>query len=237
MSMGNETVFLSSTLALLAMACLSLVLACLFRMRFRKLDGIACDLSVAVFNRTFNVFDPYPDRLRIINSFVTALPLVVLALTGAVLLLFMEVIAAGLLLSLVVIVVSLNLLVVEGAFDIYQSAKAFTKAFQKGAGLGEGDLKVFRIVKKSLPRLSNYYFGLATGFALLGLALPYAAPSLVWASVQFMGLIFSGGAAMGFPPFTVPLLWMLSVIVIVIFIRRIKSRFSRAIFAQSLELP
>lgn len=235
--MGNETLFLSSTVAMLAVACLSLVLACLFRMRFHKLDGIAGDPSVEVFNRTFNVFDPYPDRLRLISNFVTLLPLVVLALTGAVLLFAMEIIATGLLLSLVVIVVSLNLLVVEGAFDIYQSAKAFTKAFQKGAGLGEGDLKVFRIVEKALPRLSNYYFGLATGFALLGLVLPYAAPSLVWASVQFMGLIFSGGAAMGFAPFTVPLLWMLSIVVIVIFIRRIKSRFSKAIFAQSLESP
>jgi hypothetical protein len=229
--------FLSSTVALLAMACSSLLLACLFRTRFRRLDGIASDPSVKVFNRTFNVFDPYPDRLRLIGNFVTVLPLVVLALTGAVLLFIMEIVATGLLLSLVVIVISLNLLVVEGAFDIYQSAKAFTKAFQKGAGLGEGDLKVFRIVKKALPRLSNYYFGLATGFALLGLTLPYAAPSLVWASVQFMSLIFSGGAVIGFAPFTVPLLWMLSIVAIVIFIRRIKSRFSRAIFAQPVELP
>jgi uncharacterized membrane protein len=233
--MGNEILFLSSTVALLAMACFSLVLGCLFRTRFRRLNGIAGDPSVAVFNREFNVFDPYPDRLRLISSFVTALPLVLLALTGAVVLLVMEIVATGLLLSLVVIVVSLNLLVVEGAFDIYQSAKTFTRAFQKGAGLGEGDLKVFRIVEKALPRLSYYYFGLAIGFALLGLVLPYAAPSLSWAFVQFTGLIFTGGTAMGFAPFTVPLLWMLSIVAIIIFIRRIKSRFSKAIFAQLLE--
>jgi hypothetical protein len=190
-----------------------------------------------VFSRTFNVFDPYPDRLKIIDSFLTALPLVVLALTGAVLLLFMEIVATGLLLSLIIIVVSLNLLVVEGAFDVYQSAKTFITAFQRGTGLGEGDLRVLRIVKKALPRISNYYFGLAIGFAIFGLALPYTTPSLSWAFLQLMGFIFRGGTAMGFPPFTVPFVWTLSILAIIIFIRKIKSRFSKAIFAHMLELP
>lgn len=234
--MGNETLFLTSTLALLAMTCVSLILACLFRSRFRRLNGIACDPSVAVFSRTFNVFDPYPDRLKLINSFLMAIPLAVLALTGAVLLLFMEIVATGLLLSLIIIVVSLNLLVVEGAFEIYQSAKTFITAFQKGVCLGEGDLRVFGIVKRALPRISNYYFGLGIGFALFGLVLPYVTPSLSWAFVQFMDLVFRGGISMGYAPFTVPLVWTLSILTITIFVRRIKGRFSKTIFASMLEL-
>jgi hypothetical protein len=234
LSLENEALFFSSFLALVAMSCLSLVLACIFRMRSRKLDRIARDPSVSVFNRTFNVFDPYPDRSRVINSFLTLMPLLVLAGTGAALFLFIEVVATGLLLSLVIIVVSLNLLVVEGAFDVYQSCKTFTRALQKGTSLGEGDLKVFRIVKRAMPRISRYYFGLSIGFALFGVALPYAAPLLSWVFVQLMGLVFAGGTAMEFAPFTVPLLWTGGTVIIVIFIRRIKSRFSKAIFTYGL---
>lgn len=235
--MENETLFLSSCLTLLVMSCLSLVLAYLFRLRFHKLNKIACDPSVSVFSRTFNVFDPYPDRWKALNSFLTVLPLLVLACTGAVLLLFMEIVATGLLLSLIIIVVSLNLLVVEGVFDVYQSAKTFIAASKRGTGLGEGDLTVFRIAKKALPRISNYYLGLAIGFALFSLALPYATPSLSWAFLHLMDLIFRGGTAMGFAPYTVALLWTACIIVIIIFIRKIKNRFSKAIFAHTLELP
>jgi hypothetical protein len=206
-------------------------------MRYRRLDRTVRDPSVSVFSRTFNVFDPYPDRLKVINNFLTVLPLVVLAGTGAVLLLFTEILAAGLLLSLIIIVVSLNLLVVEGEFDVYQGCKTFISAFRKGARLGEGDLRVFRMVKKAMPRISNYYFGLSIGFALFAVALPYVAPSLSGAFVESMGFLFSGGATMGFAPLTVPLLWIACTLIVVIFVRKVKSRFSKAIFTHELELP
>lgn len=234
LSAGTETLFFSSSLTLLVMACVSLALACLFRLRFRKLNSVVCEPSVSVTSRTFNVYDPYPDRWKAINSFLTLMPLVVLACTGAIVLLFMEIVATGLLLSLVIFVVCLNLLVVEGAFDVYQTGKTFVAAFQRGTGLGEGDLKVYRIVRNALPRISNYCFGLAIGFALFGLALPYIAPSLSWGFFQLMNLVFRGGVAMGFSPFATPLLWTVSIVAIVILIRRIKSRFSETIFAQRL---
>jgi hypothetical protein len=228
--MGNETLFLSSSLTLLAISCVSLVLALLFRSKLRTLNVFANNPTVNVFNKTFNVFDPYPDSKKLVNAFLTALPLLVLFCTGFVLFIFMEILAAGLLLNLIVVIISINLLVVDGVFEVYQNGGIFISAFRREIRVGEGDVRVLQIVKKALSRISTYYFGLAIFFAIFGFTLQYTILPVYCAFSGAMDLIFQVDTAMGYPPYTIPLFWMMIIVVITFFVRKIKKEFLKAIY-------
>jgi hypothetical protein len=184
-----------------------------------------------VFSKTFNVFDPYPDSKRLINAFLTTLPLLVLFCTGFVLFVFMEILVAGLLLNLIVVIISINLLAVDGAFEVYENCSTFINAFRREIQLGEGDVRVLHIVKKALSRMSIYYFGLAIFFVFSGFTLQYATLPVYWAFTHSMNLIFQAGTAVGYPPYTVPLFWIMLIAVVTFFIRRIKKEFLKVIYA------
>ena len=110
--MAETYVFYSSvTFALLA--CAALALAVLLRKKNRVLNGLSTRVTASIFNRTYVVFDPYPDRRRVIHRFVTALPLVMGAITCGMLLLVWATLTSGLFLSFVLIIIGLNLIILE----------------------------------------------------------------------------------------------------------------------------
>jgi hypothetical protein len=176
------------------------------------------------------VFDPFPGKRKIVNTFLTIFPLLVTACTGAVLFVFLQILAAGLLLNLVIVVISVNLLVIDGAFEVYQNSTVFIKAFQKQTALGEGDIQICNLLNKSAVRLSSYYLGLAIVFGFVTFLLPYALPPASWVFVRLMDLVFQVGIAMGYPPFTVPLVWTLIVVAITVLVRRINNRFLKVMY-------
>lgn len=222
--------FLSVSLTLATVSCLSLLLALLFRFKFNMLKKYSNNLTVKVFNKTYNVFDPFPRKRRLVSTFLTLFPLLVTVCTGAALFVFLQILAAGLLLNLVIVVVSVNLLVIEGAFEVYQNGSIFVKAFQRQTALGEGDVRVSNLLNKSMVRLSNYYLGLAIIFGLLALVLQYTLSSISWAFEHFMDLVFQVGIALGYPPYTVPLVWTMIVVAITFLVRKINNKFLKVIY-------
>jgi len=208
------------------MGCLTLALFILFRLKHHRMNSLPRNLSANVFNKTFNVFDPYPERRRIIHSFLSALPLMVLLVCLVFILFFWKIFESGLLLSLVLLIICLNLMLTEVASETYHSAKIFIKALNSKADLGSGDLKVLRILERVLPKLSNYYLALSIVFLTFATTLGYIWSSLLWFFAQVVGLIVEVSALTGIIGWQVAVfLFALMVVIIQIFILKIKSKF------------
>jgi len=221
-----ETYLFYSSLTLFAMGCLTLVLSILFRLKYHRMNSPPRNLSANVFDKTFSVFNPYSERRRVIHNFLSALPLMVLLACLVFILFAWKVFESGLLLSLVLLIICLNLMLIEVASETYQNATIFIKAVNSKASLGVGDLKVFQILKKALPKLSNYYLALSFLFLTFAATLVYIWSSFLWFFAQFAGLILEVSGSTGIVSFQVAVVLFASVIVVIqIFIWQIKSKF------------
>lgn len=186
-----------SSLTLFAMCCLALAISIFLRLKSRAINSLPKDLSANVFDKTFVVFNPYQEHRKIIHSFLSALPLLVGFASAGFALIVWKMLECGLLLSLFILIIGLNLIVMEDAPEVYQSSKTFIKAVQGGTSLGVGDLKVFQLIKKLMPKLSNYYLGLSILFIASSVMLPYIWSSALWFFAQFIGLILQVSAPTG----------------------------------------
>lgn len=224
--MVAETPLFLPSLTLLATGSLALALSLLFRLKSCAVNDLPKNLSANIFSRTFNIFNPYPDRRKMIHGFLTALPVAVFLACVGFAFLFIKILESGTLLSLIVLIICLNLIVMEEASDVYSNANLFIKAIQDDDDMGEGDLIILEIIKNVLPKMSNYYLLLALLFLVSAVILPYIMPSTVWVFAHFVGLIVEGGALTGFlAPLTAVLLFSLSTVIAQIAVRKVRGRF------------
>jgi small-conductance mechanosensitive channel len=186
------------------------------------------NLSANVFDKTFNVLDPYPERRKIIHSFLSAVPLIAFFASLAFAILLWKVFEYGLLLSLFILIVCLNLMLTEVASETYQTTGILIKAVRKRADLATGDIKAFQTLKNALPKLSNYYLALSILFLVFAATLDYIWSSLLLFFSQIIGLILEVSAATGIIAYQVAvLIFALIVVLIQIFAWKIKNKFLR----------
>lgn len=208
------------------MGCLTLALSMLFRLKSHAISSLPKNLSANIFSKTFIVFNPYPEHRRVIHSFLSVLPILVLFACMVFILIVWKIFEYGLALSLIILIICLNLILVEVAPETYQNAKIFVKAFNSKADLGAGDLKVFQVLKRTLPQLSNYYLALSILFLILAATLGYIWSPLLWFFAQVIGSILEVSALTGIIGSQVAVaLFALMVTVFQIFILKIKSKF------------
>lgn len=174
----TETYLFYSSLTMLAMAGVALCLSALFRLRVKKLRSIPRDLNATVFNQTFAVFDPYPQQKKVMHRFLGALPFIGIAVTFAGIAIVWKMVAAGFLLSTFIIIITLNIIVIEEAPEVYMNSRLFVKAVQNKRNLAEGDVKALNLVRKLAPKISNYYLGISAILIITSVALPYVWESL-----------------------------------------------------------
>lgn len=233
MRLGEAYLFYSS-LTLLVMGCLTFVLSVFFRLRFHVVEGVPKSLSASVFNKTFNVLNPYPESRKVIHNFLVVLPVLMFFVSLGFVVVAWKIIEYGFALSLVVLIVCLNLMVLDVAYEISQNAEILIRAVRCDTSFGVGDLKVFQIVRKALPRLSNFYLGLTILFVVLAVTLGYIWSSALWFMAWFVGLMFEASAVTGPVGWEVAVfLFALVVFVIQVFVLRVKRRFLRYL----VELP
>jgi len=217
-----------SSLTLFAMGCLALVLFLFFRLKYHGMNSCPKNLSANIFNKTFNVLDPYPERRKIIHSFLSAVPLIVLFVCLAFVILLWKVFEYGLLSSFFILLVCLNLMLMDVMSEIYQVTKIFIKAIRSEASLGVGDIKAIQVLKRALPRLSNYYFALSILFFVFAAMLGYIWSSLLLFFSQVIGLIIEVSTTTGIIAYqVVVLMFALIVVLIQIFAWKIKNKFLR----------
>jgi uncharacterized membrane protein len=138
------------------------------------------DPFATVFDRTFNIFDPYPPQRKLVYRFLSVLMVVAIGVSFALLPLLMTVIASGFGLSAFIMIVGLNLVVIEEAPDVYEQSGTFCKVVQSGTQFADGDLKVLRLIRKLSPKLSKYFIGLSALFFGFAVTLPFLATSVPW---------------------------------------------------------
>jgi len=207
------------------MGCLALSLSAIFRLKFHSLNGLPKDLSATVFNRTFIVFNPYPEQNKVIHQFLLALPAIALFATSGLLLGMLEIFTSGFMLSFFAIIIGLNLIGIGEAREVYKNSSTFVKAIQKGTNLATGDLKALQLMKKLTPKLSSYYPGLAVFFITSSITLPYVLTSAPWLFIQSINLMtqFSGFNEIVVLPVTV-ILFALSLSIVQLLAFKIKNR-------------
>lgn len=220
-----EAYLVYSSLVLGIMASVALVLSFIFRRKSDSIEKISDGLSASVFDRSFVIYNPYPDQRRIIHSLLSLLPIFAFAATFGIVFLVVKIFEYGFVSSLVVLLISMNLVVVEAAPEVLQNALVFAKAIRKKNGFGVGDLMVLDNLRSTLPRLSNYYLGLAILFAIFALALNYVWTSVIWLLARFIGFTLEIGTAAGHAGWAVSVaLFIAAVICVQILFWKIKSR-------------
>lgn len=215
----------SSFLTLLAMSCVSLALSVIFYLKARDLAKVSRKLSPSIFSKTFNVFDPYPSRNKLLRSFLTVLPLFVIVSAGFFFVVSIKLVESGLLLSLIILIVCLNLIVVEETPEFYSNTTVFIKAINAGTGLGHGDVKVFELIKKTLPKLSIYYLALTIIFVLSAMTLSSILSSTFLVSTKFFNIVFEYSSPAGiFAPYVILVPLVLITVLVQILGKKVKGR-------------
>jgi hypothetical protein len=175
---GLDVPSFGSSLMLYGMGCLSFVLALSFYTKLVSLRKLPENLTVSIFSKTFNVFDPFPKSRRAYGGSVISLLVSYLAFCG-VAVVMAGILEFGLLLSLLVASVCASVMMLGEAYEIFQNANIFTKAVRKNVSFGKGDFDVLTILRSLLPRLTTYYVLLSVIFFASGAALHYIMPAAV----------------------------------------------------------
>jgi len=220
---------LFASLIIFAMSCLALSLSIIFRSKFRTLNSLPRNLSASVFNKTFVVFNPYPKQRRTIHNYLLISVFIAGFAAGLISLLLFLMIAAGLGLSIFAIITTINLMIVDEAFEVHENAKIFLNAIRNGSELGVGDLNALSHLKILTQKLSYYYFGVAIFLLVLSMLLPYIFYPALLAFCQVIGLMIqvSSIASVASPQFAV-FLFSLFFVFFEIFVMKVKGRIFKA---------
>jgi hypothetical protein len=173
-------------LVLLGMSCLSLALSVLFYLKSRTVNKLADVSQINIFDKTFNVMDPFPKHrkslqnvafLQVLQVFSLVFPFVLsIAILGCI----SVAVTSGLL-----ALFCLGLLMLDTAFEINKEANSFKEASRNETDLGKGDLAALFFLKETMPKLGRYYMLLAVGFLALFVVAPHILANALFAFSLF----------------------------------------------------
>lgn len=190
---------LASFSILLIMSIISLALSISFYLKSRAVKKLPTDLRASIFCRTFNVFNPFPEKRRTFHSYLFFLvlsPLVAFSWTFIlVFIVLLRVFEAGLITGFILFGICLNLMMMSEASEIYQNASKLLNAVESGTKLGRGDLTVLYITKKTLSKLGTYYLILTGLFTASFFAAPYVFPTFLMGFAHVVGAIVTTTAS------------------------------------------
>lgn len=221
---GNTV--LSSSIILLIMGCTALLISVLLRLRLHVLSKF--NPSTMVFNKTFNVFDPYPESRKTLHSLISLLPIFIVA--GAIVLagfMMTVVVETGFLLSIIIFIVCVNLIILEEALEAYKVAGLFIKAIKANSSFGRGDVDAFRAIKNVIPRLIIYYVSLAVVFFFSSFTVPYIIPATLFSLSQFLSIsaaASSSSALTPAAPFIILFSFVVAVVLVQIIVRKVRRK-------------
>jgi hypothetical protein len=183
---------LSTSLVLLIMAGASFFFAFLLHAKSRALRTLSYNISVQVFDKTFNVFDPNIKQRHIIDSHTGLIAFIAVygVYVGLMFVVFKTAEIGGLL-GAIAFVVCAFLLMLDETQELNKNAGIFTKAVNNHVGFGKGDLEVLYVMRKTLPRLSAYHLALGGLLFASALTVPFLVDSMLWASAGTANVLFS----------------------------------------------
>jgi len=195
-----------SFFVLVVMGCVALAFSLMLGQKFRDLRKLPKDLSVRVFNKTFNVFEPNAEHRRIISSHTGLV--VFLAIYGswiATTVVVFKTFEVGGILGCIAFLVCAGLLMIDETQEFNRNAGVFVKAVENGTGLGQGDMEVLNVMKTTLPKLSVYHLVLAIVFFVSATAVPFIVDTVLLASAGIASAVVALSVSMK----TIPMLSLL----------------------------
>ena len=206
-----------ASVVLFSMGCLSFMFALYSYLKLRRIKNLPKNLTVGIFDRTFNAFDPLPESRGAYSHPVTLLALVPWLAFCGLFWLVAAIFDLGLVFPLFVLSICAALMMFEEAYEIFHSTDVLANAAKDDIGFGKGDFDVLAILKTVLPRLSAYYLLLSTAFFFLTAILSFTMSP----AVTVFGQVY--GAAVVFTRdyvgFVMPYIAVLLFVFIVLMIR------------------
>lgn len=232
---------LTGSAVLVAMGCASLILFLTLRWKSRAVQKLSRDLSIGIFSKTFNVFNPYIEHRKTIgNYFVLVILFVIYGYFSLLVVFVMKILELGLLTGLVTFLICLGLMMPSETRNIHKNLSVFEKSIGDGVNLGKGDLDVLQFIKQILPKLSNYYLLLATLFFVSSLVFPYVTHASLTAFAQLIGGAFAlASLPMVIPlltPFLTAFLFVIATVAIMFAMGLVKSSIFGLPFAERIDL-
>jgi len=150
------------------------------------------DLSVQVFDRTFNVFDPHIKQRRMISSHTGFVCFIAIygVWVGLSFVVFKTFEVGGVLGSIAFLICA-ALLMIDETQELIKNAGIFAKAVNNRVELGKGDMEVLYVMRKTLPRLSAYRLILAVVFFVSAFTVPYLVDAAFLASTGIAAALFA----------------------------------------------
>ena len=196
-----DTPSFTASMVLLTMGFVSLAISLSLRLKSRALGSSEENTQIGIFKRTFNVFNPYPARRKVIHGNLRLL--IFIAIYGSFVgigFAIMKIFEFGFLLAFFTLVICLGFLLIDETLEIHKNAGIFVNAFRKHTPFGEGDLEALNFLKRTLPRLSNYHLMIAVAFFATSLAVPSVANVFLLSFSGLASFIFTVSAALWFFP-------------------------------------
>jgi hypothetical protein len=175
----------------------ALALSMIFRTKFYEPNKLPKNLSVNVFNKIFSVFNPYRESVKTIHNHLLLLPFITCFSSFLFGIFLFYIFMGGLALILFILPMVTNLIVVDGAFEVYENAKILLKAIRNGENLGVGDLKVLSNLRVFTRKISIYYLGITIFLFVLSMILPFILYPALLAFSFFIGLIIQASSTAG----------------------------------------
>jgi hypothetical protein len=196
-----DSPLLASSIVLIAMGCISAFLSLKLHLKLRGIRIASKSLSAEVFNRTFNVFDPYPEQRKMIQGNTELV--VFLGVYGSFILISIfvaKMLEFGLILGFITFIACLGLLMVDDVLEIRKNANTFESAFKKRTSLAKGDIEVLHLLKSVMPKMSTYYLLLAIVFFASSLSIPFLVSAFSMAFSQLGSMLIALNNALAFAP-------------------------------------
>ncbi len=232
-----DTSFLTLSFVLITMGFVSTVFYLVFHRKSRAINNLPKDLQVKVFNKTFNVFDPYPEQRKIINNYIELLIPVVYGFFLFIFVAVLQILQMGFLLGFFAFIICMSLLMIDDASEFHKNASIFVNAVKNGYSLGKGDVDVLYLLKIALPKLKSYYLLLAIAFFASSLVVPYIVDALLLTFAQFAMGAFTFITALSFISHLAPFLVVMLFVIVITAIRFTTHRVKNRVFGFPYQEP
>jgi len=190
----------------------------------RALNRASEDLHVDAFDKTFNVFDPYPEA-RKATSNLLLWPVSLMLVFGVLSLAFMQLIGAGVVLDITIVIFGVGLMVVDEASEIYSNANVFIRALVDHAKFAQGDVRAVYLLKGIMQKLRKYYVLLAVVFAVFSVASPWIQQLVIVGFAQFVGSTVTTTSSLGIAaPYVTVFVFAALVTIVFIVAGQVKTR-------------
>ena len=224
--------FFAASVVLVTMSCISLLISLNFRRKSHAINEFPKNMQARIFRKTFNVFNPYPEKRTVIHEHLELLILV--AIYGSFIgigFALLAILEFGFLLAFFTLIVCLGFLLIDETLEVQQNTNKILNARKKGVGFGKGDLEVLNFLGRTLPRLSYYHLMIAIIFFAASLTMPYVVNAFVSVISGLATLIIGASATLRFfPPFVIlftALMFAATVFTVQFVSNRIKMRIFR----------